>query len=180
MPGLSGIHLRRWWFQRTLARLGPGAALGPGLLVLGAKRIEVGSHFSTWRGCTLAACSDGTVTIGDHVSFNAHVYVNACYGGRITIGSDVLIGPNVVLRSSDHRTTDMGTKIRLQGHVPGEIVVEDDVWLSANVTVVGGVRIGRGAVVGANAVVTSDVAPNTIVGGVPARVIGRRGVKTDE
>lgn len=180
MPGHTGFQLRRWWFQRTLARLGPGAALGQGLLVLGANRVEIGANFSTWRGCTLAACSDGAVTIGDHVSLNANVYINACCGGRITIGNDVLIGPNVVMRSSDHRTSDAGTKIRLQGHVTGEIVVEDDVWLSANVTVVGGVRIGRGAVVGANAVVTSNVASNTIVGGVPARVIGRRGAHTDE
>jgi galactoside O-acetyltransferase len=62
-----------------------------------------------------------------------------------------------------------------QGERRGPIVVGDDVWIGANATVLRGITIGRGAVVGANSVVTRDVAPFSIVGGVPARVIGHRG-----
>ncbi len=62
-----------------------------------------------------------------------------------------------------------------QGHVPGTVVIEEDVWIGANCVITPDVRIGRGAVVGAGAVVTRDVAPFAIVGGVPAREIGRRG-----
>lgn len=175
MPGEIGYRARRWWARRRFGALGAGARLGPGLLVTGAHRIRVGAAFSCWRHCTLAACGDGDLRIGDHVSANANVYINACSGGQITIGDHVLIGPNVVLRASDHVTTDGSRPIRLQGHVPGRITIGDDVWLSANVTVVGGVTIGRGAVVGANAVVTRDVPPFTIVGGVPAKPIGMRG-----
>ncbi|HKM25207.1 MAG TPA: DapH/DapD/GlmU-related protein, partial [Corynebacterium sp.] len=58
-----------------------------------------------------------------------------------------------------------------QGITAEGIVVEDDVWLGANVVVTDGVRIGRGAVVAAGAVVTRDVPPHTVVAGVPARVI---------
>jgi len=65
--------------------------------------------------------------------------------------------------------------IRDQGHRPGEIIVEDDVWLGANVTVIGSVRVGQGAVVAAGAVVTKDVEPYSIVGGVPAKFIKKRG-----
>lgn len=161
----------RWVFQAPPV----AAVFGPGLLVLGGDRIRLGSHFSCWRLCTLAACTDGTIVIGDHVSLNANVYLNACSGGTIHIGNDVLIGPNVVLRASDHRFDDLSRPMRTQGHTAGSIVIEDDVWLGANVTVVGGVRIGRGAIVAAGAVVTDDVPPNAIVGGVPARVIRRRG-----
>jgi acetyltransferase-like isoleucine patch superfamily enzyme len=150
------------------------ARFGPGLLVLGGDRIRIGSQFSCWRGCTLAACADGRLEIGDRVSLNSNVYLNACSAGTILIGNDVLIGPNAVLRASDHRFDDPTQPIRLQGHSGGAIVIEDDVWLGANVTVVGGVRIGRGAVVAAGAVVTRDVPPLAIVGGVPARVIRMR------
>lgn len=61
-----------------------------------------------------------------------------------------------------------------QGHRYGEVIVEDDVWIAANCTLTPGSNIGRGAVVGAGAVVTGSVEPYAIVGGVPARVIGRR------
>ncbi len=62
-----------------------------------------------------------------------------------------------------------------QGHQPGTVIIEDDVWIGANCVITPDVRIGRGAVIGAGAVVTRNVAPYTIAGGVPAREIGRRG-----
>ena len=173
MPGGVGYRCRALWFRRSFGTMGGNATLGPGLQVTGPARIVIGDAFSCWRLCTLAACDDGTVVIGNHVSLNANVYLNAC-GGHIAIGNDVLIGPNVVLRSNDHVVAASDRPIRLQGHVSGRIDIEDDVWVAANVTVVGGVRIGRGAVVAANAVVTRDVAPYTIVGGVPAKPIGLR------
>jgi galactoside O-acetyltransferase len=123
----------------------------------------------------LAACDDGEIEIGSRVSLNSNVYINACIGGRIVIGNDVLIAPNVVMRTSDHATSDPDRLIREQGHIPAEIIIEDDVWLGSNVTILGGTRIGRGAVVGAGGVVTRDVEAYSIVGGVPARLIKMRG-----
>lgn len=174
LPGGTGAALRAWYHRRQLAALGPGARIGRDLLVLGTRRIRVGAEFSCWRDCTLAACEDGIITIGDRVSLNSNVYINACMGGSVAIGSDVLVGPNVVMRASDHRFSRRDTPIRLQGHEPGEIVVGDDVWIGANATLVAGAHIGAGAIVAAGAVVTGDVEPYTIVGGVPAREIGRR------
>lgn len=175
MPGPSGYRWRRWCFGRGLKYSGRGVRFGQGLLIIGAQNISIGSSFSCWRHCTLAACNDGVIKIGDRVSFNANVYINACIGGRIVLGNDVLVAPNVVMRSSDHVTTDLDKPINQQGHTGKEIVIADDVWISSNVTIVGGVHIGRGAVVAAGAVVTRDVEPYTIVGGIPARFIKNRG-----
>ena len=173
-PGGLGTAARRAFFARRLKSLGSNPVLGAHLLLIGPQNIEIGNSFACWRGCTLAACDDGAVVIGDRVSLNANVYVNACRGGRIEIGNDVMIGPNTVMRTSDHVTTATGRPMREQGHTPAAIIIDDDVWISANVTVLGGTRIGTGAVVAAGAVVTRDVAPRTIVGGVPARLIKMR------
>jgi len=117
---------------------------------------------------------NGTLQIGDRVSINSNVLLDASDNGRIIIGSDVLIGPNVVLRASNHVFKDKDRPINQQGHTGGYILVQDDVWIGANVVVVPNVTIGAHAVVAAGAVVTSDVEPWTVVGGVPARVISRR------
>lgn len=173
-PGAAGYRLRRWWFGRELAALGPGAVIGPHVLIHAPERIRIGRDFSCWRQTTLSASAGGDLQIGDRVSLNTNVLINAASGGRIVIGSDVLIGPNAVFRASDHAFATRTKPIREQGHTAGEIVVEDDVWIAANVTLVGGVRIGRGAVVAANAVVTRDVEPYSVVGGVPAAKIAMR------
>lgn len=173
-PGVTGAALRRAFWSRRLGALGPEAQLGHGLHVKGPSRIRIGARFTCWRDCVIAACDDGTVRIGDGVGLNQGVYLNACNGGRIDIADDVIIGPYTVMRTSDHRFSDPARPIVTQGHTPGEIVIETDVWLGAHVTVVGGVRIGRGAVVAAGAVVTRDVDPMTLVAGVPARLIRRR------
>lgn len=170
-----GVRWRRFIYERRFQNRPVHLVLGEGLLVHGPERIRIGSYFSCWRMCTLAACGDGHLVIGDRVSLNSNVYINACSGGTIRIGNDVLIGPNAVLRSSDHRFDDRSKPIRLQGHTGGAIIIEDDVWLGANVTVVGGVRIGAGSVVAAGAVVVRDVEPYSVVAGVPARFIRRRG-----
>lgn len=174
MPGAFGYRARRWWTSRQVQALGAGAVIGPDLLLYGGIHVRVGAGFTSWRGCTIVAAPDGPVTIGDRVAFNANVHINAGEGGPITIGDATIIGPNTVLRSGGHVFATRRSLIRDQGHQGAPIVLEGDVWIGANVTVVGGVRIGRGAIVGANAVVTRDVEPYTIVGGVPARRIAVR------
>jgi maltose O-acetyltransferase len=89
--------------------------------------------------------------------------------GLVSIGDRVAISPRVTLVVSSRPNAS-----RIAPFVPvkhARIVIEDDAWLGAGVVVLPGVRIGAGAVVAANAVVTANVQPYTIVGGVPARVI---------
>ena len=89
--------------------------------------------------------------------------------GNVTIGNRVSIAPRVTLVTSSHPNQS-----RTRGFAPvaqGPIVIEDDAWLGAGCVILPGVRIGRGAVIGANSVVAHDVQPLHIVAGQPARTV---------
>lgn len=111
------------------------------------------------------------IRIGDRSELGCNCLI---YGG-VTIGSDVLMGPDVKIITRNHNFSDLTIPIRAQGDYERPVVIEDDVWLAANVVILPGVRVARGAIVAAGAVVDRDVLPYTVVGGVPARIIGRRG-----
>ena len=83
------------------------------------------------------------------------------------IGDRALIGHNAVIATLNHNM-DPAQRANL---LPAPVHIGNDVWMGANVTVLPGVTIGDGAVIAAGAVVTKDVAPNTVVGGVPAKLI---------
>lgn len=108
---------------------------------------------------------------GKNITIGKRVFINSgCKfqdQGGIIIGDDCLIGHNAVLATLNH---DYDPTKRKDMH-PAPIVIGNNVWLGANVTVLPGITIGDNAVVAAGAVVTKDIPENTIVGGVPARVI---------
>jgi carbonic anhydrase/acetyltransferase-like protein (isoleucine patch superfamily) len=147
---LSGV---RTWFYRS--RLG-----------------RCGQRVTMMSGCKIF-CPQA-VFIGDDVGVNLGVVIDACDGGRIEIGNSIGIGPYCVLRAADHGFADPNVTFRKQPHVPGTIVIEDDVWLGSHVVVTRNVRIGRGSVIGAHSVVTKDIPPYSVAAGVPARVIKSR------
>ena len=114
---------------------------------------------------------------GKNITIGKNVFINACCKfqdqGGITIGDGVLIGHGVTLATLNH---DERPQLR-QNIYPKPIKIGNNVWIGSNATILSGVTIGDGAIVGANAVVTKDVPQNTIVAGVPARII--REVKTN-
>lgn len=112
------------------------------------------------------------LSVGDRSNIGPFCFIG-CSGG-IRIGNDVLMSPNVQIYSENHVYSDSGRTIKAQGVKCLPVVVEDDCWLASGVIVLGGVTIGRGSIVAAGAVVTEDVPPYSTVGGVPARIIGRR------
>jgi acetyltransferase-like isoleucine patch superfamily enzyme len=114
------------------------------------------------------------LSIGENTFIGRGSFIQA--GGGVRIGRDVLIAPGVKIWSSDHRFSDRRRPIRLQGHDFGLVAIGDDVWIGVDAVILRGVAIGTGAIVGAGAVVTKDVAPFSIVAGVPASVIGERPV----
>lgn len=108
---------------------------------------------------------------GKNIHIGKHVFINmGCKfqdQGGIFIGDGALIGHNVVLATLNHAMSphDRGTMI------PAPIHIGKNVWIGSNATILPGVTIGDGAIVAAGAVVTRDVPENTIVGGVPARIM---------
>lgn len=112
------------------------------------------------------------IEIGDNVSLNSGCYIEG--GGRVSIGNDVRIAPFVSVISSNHSFVRKDIPIREQGYDRAQVVIEDDVWLGTKVTVLPGVRVGKGSVIGSNSVVTHDVPPYSVAAGVPAKVIKKR------
>nr|WP_324032573.1 DapH/DapD/GlmU-related protein [Shewanella avicenniae] len=108
---------------------------------------------------------------GQNITVGKGVFINSGCSfqdqGGIDIGDGALIGHNVVLATLNH---DLDPRKR-GSTIPATITIGNNVWIGSNATVLAGVTIGDGAVVAAGAVVTKDVAPNTIVGGVPAKYI---------
>ena len=172
IPTPLGLLLRLAAWRWIFARCG-SARFGTGLSLSGCAHMRVGNGVRLGRGCILSA-TEGELVLHDHVALSPHVHVGAD-SGRIDIGAHTAVGPGTVIRAANHCISRQDVPIMHQGHVPGQTVIEEDVWIGANCVITPDVRIGRGAVVGAGAVVTRNVAPFSIVGGVPARLIGMRG-----
>jgi acetyltransferase-like isoleucine patch superfamily enzyme len=121
-------------------------------------------------------CLDGNAISPDLVT-GAYSYIGRrCWiCPRVTMGRYVMVASEVVILGGDHRFDVPGTPMMFSGRpaVP-PTTIEDDVWIGYRVAINAGVRVGRGSIIAAHAVVTQDVPPYTIVGGVPARPIGHR------
>lgn len=100
---------------------------------------------------------------------------NCRIGPRVTLGRYVMFAPEVAVVGGDHRVDRPGVPTIFAGRpTPQSTVVDDDCWVGYRAILIAGVHVGRGAVVAAGAVVTRDVAPFTVVAGVPARVVRMR------
>jgi len=140
---------------------------------------------SFWRGQMRFVGSDSYISYhvtiqgpqGISIGHNTRITNNCTLNGRGTldIGDNVLVGFQSIVLTATHRFQDPDTPIRLQGSDLKPVRIGNDVWIGARVVIQPGVTVGNGAVIGAGAVVTTDVPPFTVVAGVPARVIGRRG-----
>lgn len=192
VPGLVGIALRGVLY-RLILRMDGVAAIESRVRLRFAGNIRLGHGAYLDQGVYLHACPRG-IEIGPRtiVMHGAvlHVYNfrNMPHSG-IRIGADSLIGEYSVIRGQggveigDRVYTSPFTQIIAVNHVFDDpnrpfihqgitaegIIIEDDVWLGAGAIITDGVRVGKGAVVAAGAVVTRDVPPHTVVGGVPAR-----------
>lgn len=122
--------------------------------------VERGANFGTGRG----------IEIGDFSMVGLNAYIR----GPLKIGSNVLMGPECVILTTNHNFNRRNVPIRLQGSTTKPIIIGNDVWIGQRVMIMPGVEIGDGAIIAAGAVVSKNVAPYTIVGGIPAKLIKQR------
>lgn len=114
------------------------------------------------------------ISIGNHIFINSHVELDAC-NGTIFLGDNVLVGQNTLITTGNHKYKNSKIPIIRQGFGRfNKVVIEDNVWIGAGVIILPNVTIGKGSVIGAGAVVTKDVQPLSIMGGVPAKIIKKR------
>ncbi len=173
-PGGLGYKIRAYVYREKLAGCGQNVAFGPGVEVFGPENIVLGDNVSVFRLSRIAAHNGGSIIVGNNISINTNTTLGAADGGTIVIGNDVMIAQNVVLRASDHGHDRIDIPMMKQGHTGGEIIIGDDVWIGANVVITRNVRIGAHSIIAAGAVVTKDVEPYSVVGGVPAKLIKKR------
>ena len=110
--------------------------------------------------------------IGD----NSGIGMGSTLWGKVVIGNDVMMGTECLIYTQNHAFEQKDVVMRLQGPQPEKTVeIGDDVWIGGRVTILPGVKIGTGCIIGAGAVVTKDVPSYAIVGGNPAKIIRFRG-----
>lgn len=179
-------------YRIALGHLGIRPRIFPGVWISGARHVRIGDDIwmAPWASiratqgkvtigsrCEVHAfsridASEGFVRIGDRCSVNSFTLLSG-HGG-LSIGDDVRIASHCTVLSSEHIHSDSTRPINRQGIACRMTTICDDVWIGTHAVVLGGVTIGAHSVIAAGAVVTKDVPPGSVVGGVPARVIRMR------
>jgi acetyltransferase-like isoleucine patch superfamily enzyme len=114
----------------------------------------------------------GVVVIGSNVGIGGHSYI--CCPSSLSIGDNTITGQYLSIHPQNHVFTSPDVPVRLQGTTAQGVRIGEDCWIGAKVTILDGVTIGAGSIIAAGAVVTQSFPERSIIGGVPARVIGRR------
>ncbi len=136
------------------------------------KNVYLRPSSSDFKGLENLSVGDGT-----SIPKGSTIY---CTEAPLTIGKKVVFGPKPTIITGDHRIDIIGKymiDVTPEEKLPEndeEVIIEDDVWCGANVTILKGVRIGHGSVVAAGAVVTKSFPPYSIIGGVPAKLLKMR------
>ena len=184
---------------RALLRGNKVAFLGRRVVLRGRSKFHTGRHVAIGDDVSIVAYSKHGVVLGDHVTIDrgsvlraTAVIRNLGHGirvgsrtsiglnnvllgqGGVEIGADCLLGPNVSIFSENHIFEDLARPIREQSEKRSRTVIEANVWIGAGATVLAGVTVGEGSVVAAGSVVTKNVAPRSVVGGIPASLIKAR------
>ena len=151
------------------------------VFLLGEEYISIGKgtyigehkHLTAWKTTCAGGCFNPEIHIGENCCFGNWNHITAI--NSIKIGNNLLTGKWVTITDNSHGETDSDTlKIAPLMRIvtsKGPVVIGDNVWIGDKATILPGVTIGDGAVIAANAVVTKDVPPYSVVGGNPARII---------
>ncbi|MEM6822822.1 MAG: acyltransferase [Verrucomicrobiota bacterium] len=197
---LGGRILRGMWLKIWMGAA-PGLVLCQrGVTIKHGRHIQAGRGLSLQEGVEIVGLSKRGVCLGNKCTIGRYATIrptNVLFrepgeglemgngsnigpysyigcSGFIRIGDNVMMGPRVTLLAENHVFDDASRPMKEQGVARSFITIEDDCWLGAGCTVTAGVTVGQGSILAAGCVVTKDVAPFSIVGGVPATLIRKR------
>jgi acetyltransferase-like isoleucine patch superfamily enzyme len=170
------LILRLGWWKLRLGRrlrLDGLAFIGPrcSLEVRKGAVLELGRWSWLGHGCKVR-CHEGIVSIGAKTVFGQECTISAYQ--HVSIGRECVIADRVMMIDFDHGMVEVERPIRLQGIYKRDVRVGHNVWIGYGACILRGVVVGDNAVIGTNSVVTKEVPPNAVVGGVPAHVIRMR------
>jgi len=163
----------------------PTSSLGNLMRVTYYKRmlnISIGKNPTLNSGIII--CKNAKILIGDNFISGDNIYIDPNDSLGIIIGDNVAISQGVYLRSGNHNYSSLDIPIVNQGHIAKKVIsekneeasimVDDDVWIAPHSIILSGAKIGKGSIISAGSVVSSEIPPYSIVAGNPARVIANR------
>jgi len=196
--GAFGFWARKSFFRKLFMRTGRGLILGRDITLRHPARISIGDNVAIDDGCQLdgrghgegpslsigsrtivsrncvLSSKDGVLAIGESCNFGAECLVYASHG-KVVIESSVLFAARCYIGGGRYHHDKLDVPIMDQGqYFRGDTVIEKNSWFGAGAIVLDGVRVGHDSIVGAGAVVTSDLPPYSIAVGVPAKVVRLR------
>ena len=145
-----------------------GSYISPKSDIHSPRSLSIGKKVEIWQNSTVWVASD--INIEDYVQINPYSFIS----GNVTIGKWCMVGPGVKIIGGTHNFDDINIPMRFQGGSTQKIIIEENVWIGANAIILGGIKIGAGSIVAAGAMVNKDVPKNTVVGGIPAKIIKSR------
>lgn len=168
------------WVSREFKSFGRDSVVQRHVYLIGGKYISIGNKSCVGLRAVLTAWdkyeSDTflpEIIIGNHVSIGDDSHITAI--NRIEIGNHVLTGKKITITDNAHGKSDFELLSLSPTARPlysaGPVIIEDGVWIGDKATILPNVRIGKNAIIGANAVVTKDIPANCVAGGIPAKVI---------
>lgn len=189
--------IRGYTYKLMINKTGAHLTIGKNTILINAYQLSLGEKCFIDDNTFINAKSKYGITFGNNVTLNRNCYLY-CSGERkgegihignnvtignngiiygcalVKIGDNCAIGPNVVIIPENHNFGDINIPIRQQGCTRERIVIENDVWIGSNCVILAGLTIHHGSVIAAGAVVTKDIPPYAVVGGVPAKIIKYR------
>lgn len=144
---------------------------------LGSEGIKIGNNVSLGDYSKIVVSTSLNnigqyIKIGDNVGIGEYAYLGGA--GGLEIGKDTIVGQYLSCHPENHVIEDLNTPIRHQGVTRQGIKIGENCWIGSKVTILDGVTIGNGCVIAAGAVVTKSFPANSIIGGVPAKIIKNR------
>lgn len=188
---ISLSHRYKYWIQRFLgfafvirnrscfSRIGEGCFISSDIILHNPHDISIGDFseisrnvsLTTWRGET--SNNGPLIEIGNNVSIGEGAHITA--SNLIQLKDDVLLGKYVTITDNSHghsdATDNLVAPLKREVVSAGEVILEERVWIGDKVTILPGVRIGEGAIIGSNSVVTKDIPKHSVAVGIPATVI---------